>query len=505
MKKVEMYVNGLCFNNPGSAGYGIVIHDGERTRELSGGFDLTTNKRIKLLAAIIGLETLHEKCEVDLYCTSSYLVSNINKEKINDRNSDLWKRLSKMTNFHSVTFHLMQKNSRHELSRCDQLAIKAIRTRLLRTDKGFMKDDTRKKRENLYKNAGVNIEKHKKSISSLINLLSESFNFTDYNVLRSIGYFANIIKLNNDLALTVSVDGVGTKILIAQMANKYDTIGVDCVAMNVNDIICVGSKPICFLDYIAVQEIDDNVINQVSTGLLEGARQANVAIVGGETAQIRDMIKGFRDGSGFDLVGFACGIVHPDKIIDGRCIDDDNIIIGISSSGLHSNGYSLVRKVFFERKVYDLSDYIPEFCCTLGEELLKPTYIYVPLINNLISKNIDIKALVNITGGGFLNLLRVQSRTQFIIDNLPEPQPIFSMIQNIGRIDDCEMFRTFNMGIGFCIIIDSSDYDSVADVCNQLKFKHHIIGYTKRSDDKYIDIIYKNKEIRGQGSLFRKI
>jgi len=229
---------------------------------------------------------------------------------------------------------------------------------------------------------------------------------------------------------------------------KYDTIGIDCVAMNVNDMICVGAKPLSMVDYIAVAETNAAMLDAVAAGLCKGAEIAGVSISGGETAQLKDVV------THFDLVGMAVGRVDLDKVIDGRHVREGDVVIGVKSSGIHSNGLSLARKAFFADHGYAIDHKFDELAVTLGEELLRPTDIYVPEAMEILAKVSGVKALINITSDGLLNLTRVAAPVGYEIDRLIEPHPIFPLIQRHAGVDDSEMFEVFNMGIGFCYVVD---------------------------------------------------
>ena len=304
-----------------------------------------------------------------------------------------------------------------------------------------------------YAGSGVDVETGQKSLKKLLGWVDKTFALRDGIGSKKIdvGFFANVVEIGGDKGLAVATDGVGTKIIVAQMMRKFDTIGIDCIAMNVNDLICVGAEPICILDYLAVQSPKEDLLEQIGKGLYEGCKQAKVTIPGGELAQVKEMIAG-DDDYGFDLVATGMGLVPLDRIIIGEDIQEKDVVIGLRSSGLHSNGYSLARKVFFEAGKYKVDTHSDELGCTVGEELLKPTHIYVQEIMEIINSDINIKALANITGDGLLNMTRVKSEVGYVIDQLPSPNPVFGMMQKIGHISDEEMFLTFNMGIGFCII-----------------------------------------------------
>lgn len=354
-----------------------------------------------------------------------------------------------------------------------------------------------------YEQAGVNIAKEEKALKIFIQSIQQSLSFIKEGpgqALSSIGYFANILKITDTLGLAVSADGVGTKVLIAQMMNKYDTVGIDCIAMNVNDLLCVGAKPISFLDYIALQDPHEDLMEQLGKGLLEGARQAGVTIPGGETAQVRDLIQGVRPGYGFDLAGMAIGIVEPAKVIEGQDLAEGDVILGVASNGLHSNGYSLARRVLFDQGHLSVDTYRPELAKTIGEELLTPTIIYVQMVNDLLSRNLQIKGLINITGDGLLNLLRVKTSATFTIDHLPETPPIFSLIQGLGNISDEEMYKVFNMGIGFCLLLPAEEVDSVRAVCSQYHLSTFPLGRISPSPERVVKI--PAKKLKGLGRTF---
>ena len=325
-----------------------------------------------------------------------------------------------------------------------------------------------------YADAGVDIKRIKGSQKDISEILKETFTNREGKigtVLEDIGHYAGLIDLGKSSALALHTDGVGTKVLVAQMMNKFDTIVIDCVAMNVNDIICLAAEPIAFLDYIALKKMDKDLIKEISKGLVLGAKEASIAIVGGETAIMPDVIDGKGDKA-FDLVGMVLGIVNKKQVITGNQIKKGDIIIGAESSGIHSNGYSLIRKLLLSKYKIEEQVGLDE---SLGEELLKPTQIYVKPILEILRK-IRPSGLAHITGGGFSKLTRlVKARNLgFKIDNIPKPLPIFTLIQDEGKISNLEMYRTFNMGIGFCIIASSVDSEKIQKI-----FKQHRINSTK--------------------------
>jgi len=281
------------------------------------------------------------------------------------------------------------------------------------------------------------------------------------------------------------------------MMKKYDTIGIDCVAMNVNDLICVGARPLSMVDYIAVGGADADMLGALAIGLAEGARQAGISISGGEIAQLKDVI------TGFDLVGMAVGLVPLDRVIIGRDLAPGDLIIGVDSSGIHSNGLSLARRAFFERGKLAIDHVFPELGVPLGEELLRPTLIYVPEALDVIAEVPRVKALVNITGDGLLNLPRVAAKVGFEIDNLPPVPPIFRLIQQYGEIDDPEMSEVYNMGVGFCVLAAAPDCAQILAILERHDRQARIIGHVIADDAKGVHL--PRERLIGHAKRFRRI
>jgi phosphoribosylformylglycinamidine cyclo-ligase len=300
-------------------------------------------------------------------------------------------------------------------------------------------------------------------------------------VLLPIGYFANVIEVDG-AGIAICTDGVGSKTIIASMMGKYDTIGIDCVAMNVNDMICVGAKPLSLVDYIAIERADAAMLDAIGLGLCEGARMAQVSISGGETAQLKDIV------NGFDLVGMAVGRVDLDKVMSGKSVAAGDVVIGVRSNGVHSNGFSLARRAFFENQSYRLEHRFDELGTTLGEELLRPTHIYVPEALEILEKVKGVKALINITSDGLLNLTRVEAEVGFEIDHLIEPQPIFALIQRFADVAISEMFEVFNMGIGFCYVVDPAAADLTLSILQQHGRQAQPIGRAVADPEKKVRI-----------------
>jgi phosphoribosylformylglycinamidine cyclo-ligase len=362
----------------------------------------------------------------------------------------------------------------------------------------------------LYVEAGVDTNREEEALRRLVQQVRRTWPPHGLGrVMLDIGYFANVIELGG-LGLALTADGVGTKVLIAQMMNKYDTVGIDCVAMNVNDLLCVGATPISMVDYLALDEPDPEKVEALARGLAEGAEQANISIAGGEMAQLRDIITGFKTDHAmmpkplaFDLAGMAVGTVLLDKIIIGQNIESGDAVIGIESNGIHSNGLSLARHVFFDKRAYSIGHTLPGLPHSLGEELLKPTYIYVKEILDILRQGISVKALIHITSDGFLNLTRVESKASYVIEQLPPRPDIFSLIHELGQIESEEMFSVYNMGIGFCIIVPEREIEQVISIVGDHQKKAYRIGYAIADGQAQVEI--RSEKLLGKGKKFRKI
>jgi phosphoribosylformylglycinamidine cyclo-ligase len=351
-----------------------------------------------------------------------------------------------------------------------------------------------------YKAAGVDSDLQNEAMAHVTGWAERTFAFRPGEVRLPLGYFANVIDIGGGIGLAVSTDGVGTKILVAQMLQKYDTIGIDCVAMNVNDVLCVGAEPVTLLDYIAVEAPDPRLLDALLHGLHDGAKMANVTIPGGEIAQVREMIRGVPGGFAFDLVAACVGKVPMDRILTGAHIRPGDAVVGLSSSGLHSNGYSLARDVFFKRLNWSVDRYVEDLGCTVGEELLKPTRIYVREVLAMINAGLRIKALAHITSEGFLNLSRADAPVGYVLDNLPQSPAVFQLIQQHGCVSDAEMFYTFNMGVGFCIVVAPEDAAQVHRIAADHGVPSQGIGFTV--DDREKKVLIPARHLVGSGKEF---
>ncbi|HII67932.1 MULTISPECIES: phosphoribosylformylglycinamidine cyclo-ligase [Thermococcus] len=330
-----------------------------------------------------------------------------------------------------------------------------------------------------YAQAGVDDEKTQKALKSIISLAKATFEFRRGKIgepKEDIGHYAALMDFGS-FYLAMTTDGVGTKTLVAEAVGKYDNIGVDMIAMNVNDLICLGAEPVALVDYLAVREPDEEVFQEIAKGIYEGAKQSGIAIVGGETAVLPELV------NGFDLAGTAIGVVEKDKVVTGKDINPGDAVIGISSSGIHSNGLTLARKLLIPK--YGL-EYEFEGK-KLWEHLLEPTRIYVKAVLELL-KRVEVHGLAHITGGGLLNLKRLTSYG-FSLE-MPPISGIFKLIHENGVPLD-EMFKVFNMGVGFVVVVDEKDKEDALETLNK-HYPSFEIG--KVTEDK--GIIVDNYRVR---------
>ncbi|HEV2120746.1 MAG TPA: phosphoribosylformylglycinamidine cyclo-ligase [Candidatus Bathyarchaeia archaeon] len=311
-----------------------------------------------------------------------------------------------------------------------------------------------------YARAGVDVSQIRKSHEALARGLESTFKTRKGKVghpVFPIGHYAGLVDLNDGRVLSLHTDNVGTKVIIARMMQKYDTIGIDCVAMCANDLICTAAEPISFLDYLTMAKHDSRIINEIAVGLVEGAKQSGMAIVGGETAIVPDLLS---SDPGLDLAGMAAGICSRKDLILGDEIRKGDALVGVASSGIHSNGLTLARKILLRE--YKLKESVPELGRGIGEELLEPTRIYVKSVLEATRK-LEVHGLAHITGGAFAKIDRIvgQARLGASIEQLPPTPGIFRIIQKRGRVSDLEMYRTFNMGVGFVLICPQRAEDAV--------------------------------------------
>ncbi len=303
-----------------------------------------------------------------------------------------------------------------------------------------------------YAKSGVNIDQKSSAIKALVDELG----YRRQGIGQSVhmdGLFASLIDFGS-MYITMATDGVGSKLMIAEALNKWDTVGIDCIAMNVNDTICVNAEPTSFVDYIAIDKPNEEITKAVGVGLQRGAELSNMEIVGGEIAVLPELV------NGLDLSGTCLGYVEKDRIITGDKCEEGDLIISLRSSGIHSNGLTLARKVV-EANGIAWTDKVAGLPNTIGEELLTPTEIYVRQVLEITSDH-TVHGLVDITGGGLRNILRMRKGLRYVISDPVEPAPIFKVIQELGQVDDREIYQTLNMSMGFTIIAPADDAEEIA-------------------------------------------
>lgn len=348
-----------------------------------------------------------------------------------------------------------------------------------------------------YKDAGVDVKKIRRAQKSIGEIISATHGFSTASgamsrVLSGFGHYAGLVRVGRE-TLALHADGVGTKVLVAQLMNRFDTVGIDCVAMNANDIICVGAQPAAFIDYVALKQPNERLLEDVARGLVEGARQAQVAIVGGETAVLPDVIAG--DGeNAFDLAGMILGVVRGGRPLLGNSIRPGDVIMGVESSGLHSNGYTLARRVLLSR--YSVDDNADHLVQTVGEEMLAPTRIYVkPVMEVLRKREAAVHGIAHVTGGSFTKLPRLNGRVQYLLDSLPAPPGIFRQIQLDGHIDSKEMYRTFNMGVGLCLVAPKASSEAIVRTFRKHRMRCFPVGRIEKGEGQVV------AEIAGRKAL----
>jgi len=329
-----------------------------------------------------------------------------------------------------------------------------------------------------YAKAGVDVSKVRAIQGTLGALLSSTFSNRDGRFGEpaiGIGHYAGLIDIGGGRLLAMHTDGVGTKALIAQEMGKFETVGIDCVAMTVNDLICLGVEPVALLDYLALEKEDDDLVERLSVGLVKGADESGTAIVGGETAIMGDVIKGVR-GRGFDLVSMGVGVVQRRSLIDGSKIRVGDRVLGISSSGLHSNGYTLARRLV---RGMDLRKRVPELGMRLGDCLLAPTRIYVSPTLKAIADH-DVHGIAHITGGSFTKLTRLTGAKKLRFDlkeiGRVDVPAIFGFLTRRGDLTKAEMYRTFNMGVGLCLVVPEGEAPGVLRAYRRSGFEGWDIG-----------------------------
>lgn len=320
-------------------------------------------------------------------------------------------------------------------------------------------------RPSSYASAGVDTDAVGVALGGLLDWVGKTREFREGPGAYEGGgaFFASVLRLSERLVLAISTDGVGSKAVVAQMAGRYEGLGYDCVAVNVNDIICVGAEPVALVDYISAQEPQPDLLAALGKGLHDGAARAGVAIVGGELSLHPDSLAGPREGYAFDISGTAVGLLDGREPILGAGVRPGDVVLGMPSDGIHANGLTLARALLLGNGPAALEREVPALGHTLGEELLRPTHIYVPEVAALLRAGVDVHGLAHISGDGLLNLTRLAAEVGYVIDALPPVPPVFDLIRDVGDVDVAEMFRVFNMGVGFCVVVPPGDVDAAID------------------------------------------
>ncbi len=321
-----------------------------------------------------------------------------------------------------------------------------------------------------YAAAGVDIAEADEGVRALVEVLKTIDPGRPSASVLGSGHYANVLRVAPNLGIAVCADGVGSKVIVAEQTGRYDTVGIDCIAMNVNDVICVGAEPLAVLDYLAVEQADPGVLRDIALGLKRGAEDAGVEIPGGELAQLPELIKGHPSPNGFDLTGACFGTVALDAIVTGDAIGPGDALIGLPSSGVHSNGLTLARRALLEDGGLALDDRPAELGgASVADVLLEPTIIYVRAVLELLRSEIPVHGLAHITGGGVLNLLRLGDGVGYAIDAPLLVPPVFELIARRGSVEAAEMQKVFNMGCGFVAIVPA---DAAAAAIARLGDRH---------------------------------
>ncbi len=316
-----------------------------------------------------------------------------------------------------------------------------------------------------YAAAGVDTRQADRGVAALVSVLGAIETGRERLAVPLPGHYASVLRIAPNLGIALATDSVGSKVIVAEQAQRFSTIGIDCVAMNVNDLICVGAEPLALLDYLAVESADPGLLAELAEGLRIGASEAAVEIPGGEVCQLPEVIRGHPSPYGFDLVGSAFGTVALDAIVDGRACAPGDAVIGLPASGVHSNGLTLARRVLLEEGGLALDACPPELAgASVADALLEPTAIYVRAVLELLRSDVPVHGLAHITGGGLLNLLRLGNGVGFEITAPLPVLPVFSFIAELGGVPAAEMWEVFNMGCGFCAVVPAAEADRAVEL-----------------------------------------
>jgi phosphoribosylformylglycinamidine cyclo-ligase len=354
-----------------------------------------------------------------------------------------------------------------------------------------------------YAAAGVDTHEADRGVDALLGVLRAIDPGRPSLTVSLPGHYASVLRVAPNLGIALATDSVGSKVIVAEQARRFDTIGIDCIAMNVNDLICVGAQPLALLDYLAVEQADPEILREIGVGLRIGAEAAGIEIPGGEVCQLPEVIRGHPSPYGFDLVGSAFGTVALNRIVDGSACAPGDALIGLPASGVHSNGLTLARKVLLQRAGLSLRDTPSQLGgASVADALLEPTTIYVRAILALLASEIVVHGLAHITGGGLLNLLRLGSGVGYEITTPLPVAPVFGLIAALGEIGSAEMWEVFNMGCGFCAIVAAADADRTVELLRSHHPGSAVIG---RLTDHDGQVAMPDAGLRGDAGGLRQV
>ena len=365
-----------------------------------------------------------------------------------------------------------------------------------------MPDDTPSGQQT-YASSGVDTDEAAKGLSGLLHWVSQTSAFVEGVGPSPVpgGFFAAVLPLNERLSLAISTDGVGSKSVLAQLTGDFESIGWDCVAVNVNDIICTGARPVALVDYIALQHPHGDMLAALGKGMRDAAERGRVAIVGGELSQHPDTLTGPHEGYAFDISATCVGVLEDGAApITGAAIRPGDAVIGMASNGIHANGLTLARSLLLSGDAHETVGLaLPECGRTVGEELLRRTHVYVPEVTAMLRDGVDVHGLAHISGDGLLNLLRLDADVEYHLDALPAPQPIFEVIQREGNVALDEMYRVYNMGIGFCAVVPASSADAALAAIAAAGGEASVIGTVHEGRRR---VVLPGQGLVGEGSAF---
>ena len=328
-----------------------------------------------------------------------------------------------------------------------------------------------------YAAAGVDTGEADRGVAALVDVLRSIDPGRSTLAVPLPGHYASVMRIAPGLGIALATDSVGSKVIVAEMAGRFDTIGIDCIAMNVNDLICVGAEPVAMLDYVAVERADQAMLEQLAHGLRVGAEDAGIEIPGGEVCQLPEVIRGHPSPLGFDLVGSAFGTVALDAIVDGGAVRAGDALIGLPASGVHSNGLTLARRALLDDGGLALAATPEELGgASVADVLLEPTVIYVRAILELLRSSVEVRGLAHITGGGLVNLLRIGDGVGYEISAPLPVLPVFGLIASLGGVSEAEMWEVFNMGCGFCVIVPAEDAEAAVALLSERHPGSAVIG-----------------------------